>query len=272
MTSKLVNARRSEDRSKAQKTLLENFDESEEQSYYSIDEKTLSQAIGGYNIQAMDQFIEVCNELGVRWEIAPCEAEHQLCYLQMVGCRVKYILTYDSDLIAAGASNVFLDTKHHMHQGMVKYFSRPSKLMDGAVLKKLQMRHIVELEKQKQPILSGQKKNKVTAAATQEFLLAEILMRDGFRFVEIARCILRSDYNYFPSVGSATLIRLYRIMLQTREDCTLLVQNMSAEEVSKATHEHIQSMTVREIFSKMATHLKRKLKYSISYKLISFQD
>ena len=138
---------------------------------------------------------------------------------------------------------------------MVKYFSRPSKLMDGDVLKKLQMRHIVELEKQKQPTLSGQKKNKVTAAATQEFLLAEILMRDGFRFVEIARCILRSDYNYFPSVGSATLIRLYRIMLQTREDCTLLVQNMSAEEVSKATHEHIQSMTVREIFSKMATLL-----------------
>ena len=101
LTSKLVNARRSENRLKAQKTLLENFDESEEQSYYSIDEKTLSQAIGGYNIQAMDQFIEVCNELGVRWEIAPCEAEHQLCYLQMVGCRVKYILTYDSDLIAA---------------------------------------------------------------------------------------------------------------------------------------------------------------------------
>ena len=46
--------------------------------------------------------------------------------------------------------------------------------MDGAVLKKLQMRHIVELEKQKQPILSGQKKDKITAAATQEFLLAEM--------------------------------------------------------------------------------------------------
>jgi len=254
LSSKQVNQRRSKDRSAAQETLLQHFTENED-DHYTVDEKLLGQAIGGYNIEAMGQFIEVCDELGVRWEIAPCEAEHQLCYYQKVGYQVQYILTYDSDVIATGGSNVFLDAKHHMHQGMVKYYPRPEKLMDGEALRKLQLPYTIELKKQKLAQLSGQKEKKITAAARQEFLLAEILQRDGFRFIQIARCILRSDYNFFPSVGVATVIRLYMVMLQTREACTPLAEDMTHDERVKATFEYIKSMTVREIFSTMANLL-----------------
>ena len=258
LSSKQVNTQRSIDRSTAQAALLQHFTTSEIEDD-SVDDKILGQAIGGYNIEAMQQFIEVCNELGVPWEIAPCEAEHQLGYLQKEGDRVQYILTYDSDAIALGCSNVFLDVKQHMHLGMVKYFSRPSKVLDGEVLRKLQLRHVVELQKQQMPRLSGQNKNKITASAKQDFVLAEIFMRDGFRFIEIARCVLRSDYNFFPAVGTATVIRLYHAMLQNREDCTpALRQDMSAEESAQAVHEHIKSMTVREIFSNFAELLYRE--------------
>ena len=245
LDSKQVNRQRFIDRSTAQAALLQHFttSEIEDDSYYSVDDKILGQAIGGYNIEAMHQFIEVCNELGVPWEIAPCEAEHQLCYLQTEGDRVQYILTYDSDAIALGCSNVFLDVKHHMHLGMVKYFSRPSKVLDGEVLRKLQLRHVVELQKQQMPRLSGQNKNKLTAGAKQDFVLAEIFMRDGFRFIEIARCVLRSDYNFFPAVGTATVIRLYRVMLQNREACTpALRQDMSAS-ISRAFQQRTLSIT-----------------------------